>query len=135
MDKKVFRLIKIVLSVLIILAILNDIIAYIYFDLVWQNFSDFIEVSTQVALFLLAGYLVYTDNFLADFITFILAFESLDTVYQLTPTFSKLFSLAWLKIGLQVLLSNILMTALLIMVIIHFILLVIRKTQNKNPMA
>lgn len=127
-----FKFIKIALIILLIIAILNDVLAYLYVFFIWGDHSGFFGELEEIFAFALAAYLAYKDIFIADFISSALALESLNTIYHSVPNVFSLFSLAWLKTGPQVLFSNFLMAALLIISLIHFILLIIRKVQRKN---
>lgn len=117
---------------LLIIAIFNDVFAYLYITFIWHDSSEFLSETAEIFAFALAGYLAYKDHPGCDFISCFLALESLRTIYLATP---HLYSLAWLKTGPQVLFSNILMTILFIVSIIHFLLLIIRKPHNKRMRA
>lgn len=124
-----FKFIKVFLIILLMIAVLNDVLTYLYVFFIWGDHSSLLSELAEIFAFAFAGYLAYRDNVIADFISSALALESLNTIYQINYV---LFSWGFLKIGPQVLFSNILMTTLLIVSLIHFILLIIRKAQRKN---
>lgn len=129
---KLFKFLKILLIILITIAILNDIGAYFYVVIVGHDTSDFAYMVIEVLEFLTSSFLIYKDKIFGDVLMSILALWSLQTALQLDHA---LFAWGLLNFAPQVVFSNILMLTIVIVCILHFILLIIRKTQNKNLIA
>lgn len=126
---KLFKYFKFVFILFISIAILNDILSYLYIALVWKDPSGWVSQLSEILAFLLAGYLAYKSNFISNILICFLTLQSLNTIYQATP---HLYSLDWLTTGPQILFRNILMTALLAICVIHFILLLALRFQKRS---
>ncbi len=112
--------IRLALIILIILAILNDVLPFLYIGMTDHDFSGGVSTFIECIFYGVAAFLVCKNNFLGNYIALILGYVNISFLYQIN---SGLFSMALLKSSPQIIFNNGLILILIGIAILHLIMI------------